>query len=115
MYDYLTVILAKVLTVIHELLSVLYLTAVSTSHMRGPHPGAATFAVDDWWLEMTGKVLGVVAAAARPTTTIDRAKMRMTNFIGSTLPSGSVDEEIPHPSPLTIGCWIDVSQVFSIS
>jgi hypothetical protein len=38
-------------------------------------------AVADWWLGRAGAALGVVAAAAAPATTTDRAKMRMTDFM----------------------------------
>jgi hypothetical protein len=38
--------------------------------------------VADWWLgNTTGAVLEVVAAAAAPATTTDKAKMRTTSFI----------------------------------
>jgi hypothetical protein len=38
-------------------------------------------AVADWWLWRTRAVLDVVAAAATPTTTTERAKMRMASFM----------------------------------
>jgi hypothetical protein len=37
--------------------------------------------VADWWLGMPGAVLGEVAAAAAPATTIVSAKMRMASFM----------------------------------
>jgi hypothetical protein len=37
--------------------------------------------VADWWLEIAGAVLDVEAAATPPAMTMDRAKMRMTNFM----------------------------------
>jgi hypothetical protein len=41
--------------------------------------------VADWWLgRTTVEVLGVVAAAATPATTTDRAKRRMASFIVGT-------------------------------
>jgi hypothetical protein len=49
------------------------------------HPGVGILAVADWWLAMGGAVLGVVAAAAPPATTMVRAKMRMASFIISNL------------------------------
>jgi hypothetical protein len=37
--------------------------------------------VADWWLATTVVVLGVTAAAAAPTRTIEKAKMRTASFI----------------------------------
>jgi hypothetical protein len=37
--------------------------------------------VADWWLGTAGADLDVVAAAAAPATTTDRAKMRIASFI----------------------------------
>jgi hypothetical protein len=47
----------------------------------GPHCGIGIVAVADWWLGRTGAFLDVVAAAATPPTTTERAKMRMASFI----------------------------------
>jgi hypothetical protein len=53
--------------------------------MYGSHPGTGMLAVADWWLAMGGAVLGVVAAAAKPATTMDKAKMRMTSLMAGNL------------------------------
>jgi hypothetical protein len=53
--------------------------------MYGPHAGVGMLAVADWWLVTGGAVLGVVAAAAAPATTMVRAKMRMASFIEGNL------------------------------
>jgi predicted Zn-dependent protease len=42
-------------------------------------------AVADWWLAMGCAVLGMVAAAAAPATTMVNAKMRMASFIKGNL------------------------------
>ena len=49
--------------------------------MPGPHSGTGKWAVADWWLGMVDAVLGVVAAAAAPATTMVRAKMRIASFM----------------------------------
>ena len=53
--------------------------------MYGLHAGVGMRAVADWWLRMVGAVLGVVAAAAKPATTMDKAKMRMTSLMAGNL------------------------------
>jgi hypothetical protein len=53
--------------------------------MCPPHPGPGIVAVADWWLgRTTVDVLDVVAAAATPATTTDRAKIRIASFIVGT-------------------------------
>ena len=49
------------------------------------HPGVGILAVTDWWLATSGAVLGVVAAAAAPAATTDRAKIRMASLITGNL------------------------------
>jgi len=49
--------------------------------MPGPHIGMGKVAEGDWWLGRLGAFLGVIAAAATPATTTERAKMRTTSFI----------------------------------
>jgi hypothetical protein len=53
------------------------------THVGTPGPQAAIgkLALADWWLGTAEAVLGVVAAAATPATTANRAKMRMASFI----------------------------------
>jgi hypothetical protein len=53
--------------------------------MWPPQHGDGMLAVADWWLgRTTAEVWDVVAAAATPATTTDRAKIRMTSFIVDT-------------------------------
>jgi hypothetical protein len=66
-------------------------------------------AVADWWLAMTGAVLGVTAAAAAPATTTDRAKIRMASFIVGNLCGFRLTGEYV----FCIEKWYDLNQIKS--
>lgn len=59
---------------------------VAATHIYGPHPGAATPAVADWWLGNAGESLDELAAAAPPAKTTASAKMRIAIFMIGNLP-----------------------------
>ncbi|MGA2877033.1 MAG: hypothetical protein ABSE82_16060 [Nitrososphaerales archaeon] len=54
---------------------------MATQPICPPQAGEGILPVADWWLTSADAGFGMVAAAAAPAITMDKAKMRITSFI----------------------------------